>query len=154
MALVDTEETEVIGEAHWNIFLPTVTFAAVFIVLWGLLDLFDRGHTVPARFAFLVAVLATPLLLLLSFLRYQTTRISRSFDGVWVETGWPNMSPRHIAFTDIEAIDTASPPVSGRFGAGDLTLSLRSGDRVTVRSLADVEAVASRIRPPARPAQE
>lgn len=149
MTLVDTEEgeTEVIGEAHWNVFLPTITFAVLFITLWTALDLVDRGSTLPARFAFLVAVLATPLLLLLAFLRYQTTRISRSFDGIWVETGWPNMSPRHIAFADIGSIETTSPPIGGRFGAGDLTLSLRSGDTVRVRSLANVTTVAERILP-------
>lgn len=146
MTLVDADETEVIGEAHWTVFLPTVFFAVLFLGLWALMYMLDRGATLPARFAFLVAALVTPLLLLLAFLRYQTARISRSFDGLWVELGWPNMTPRHVAFDEIEGIDVT--PSALDLGAGDLTLRLNSGETLRIRSLAAVGRVADRIKPP------
>lgn len=147
MAVVDIDETEVIGEAHWIVFLPVVAFAVLFAGFWLLLDIADRGATLPGRFAFLVAVLVTPLLTVLSFLRYQTTRISRSFDGLWIERGWPSMTPRHIPFDSIVEVAPSTGPISGRFGAGTLTLVLRGGERIAIGELADVEALAGRIRP-------
>jgi membrane protein YdbS with pleckstrin-like domain len=149
MAVVDIDETEVIGEAHWSVFLPVVMFAILFAGLWLVLDVAGRGASLPGRFAFLVAVLVTPLLTLLSFLRYQTIRVSRSFDGLWIERGWPSMTPRHLPFDSISKVTTGSPLIGGRFGAGKLMLTLSSGDRITVHDLADVERLAQRIRPDA-----
>lgn len=146
MAVVDVDETEVIGEAHWIVFLPVIAFAVLFAGLWLLLDIADRGATLPGRFAFLVAVLVTPLLTLLSFLRYQTTRVSRSFDGLWIERGWPSMTPRHIPFDRIAEVATTKGLAGGRFSAGHLTLVLKGDERLTVRDLADVEGLAHRIR--------
>jgi hypothetical protein len=146
MAVVDIDETEVIGEAHWTVFLPVLVFAVLFAGFWFVLDLVGRGATIPGRFAFLVLVLVTPLLTLFCFLRFQTARISRSFDGLWVERGWPSMTPRPVSFDAIAAVGVAHPPIGGRFGAGHLTVILRSGEHVTVRDLSHVDALAKRIR--------
>lgn len=147
MAVVDVDETEVIGEAHWVVFLPVILFAVIFAGLWLALDLFGRGGSIPGRFAFMVAVLVTPLLTLLSFLRYQTARVARSFDGLWIERGWPSMIPRHVPFDSILDVMASDSPIGGRFGAGSLILTLRSGERVTVRDMAEVDALVRRIRP-------
>ncbi len=92
MTVMDLEEPEVIAEAHWSVFLPTVIAAIAFTAIWGAMEALDRGHSPLARSTFLAGAIAVPVIALLCFLRYQTTRIVRTFDGFWIERGWPSMN--------------------------------------------------------------
>jgi|GEM_PF-3929574 hypothetical protein len=136
----------IIGRAHWSVFLPPIILTVVLLAVWGIAEIVGgRGRTV-GLYAFIAAAVVVPLHLLVVFLRFQTTRIARTFDGIWIERGWPTMTPRHLRWDELAGI-AAEPSVIGRrFGAGTLSLSIVSGETILVHGLADVEDLAQELR--------
>lgn len=139
-------EPRIIGRAHWSVFLPPLVLTAVLLAVWAVAEFIGgRGRTV-GLYAFITAAVVVPLYLLVVFLRFQTTRIARTFDGIWIERGWPNMTPRHVGWGELSDIAIQPSLAGGRFGAGTLSLSTASGETLSVHGLAGVHDLAQELR--------
>lgn len=139
-------EPRIIARAHWSVFLPPIILTVALLAVWGVAEIIGgRGRTV-GLYAFIAAAVVVPLHLLIVFLRYQTTRIARTFDGIWIERGWPDMTPRHVGWGELTGVAAEPSVTGGRFGAGTLSLSIVSGETLAVHGLAGVDDLAQELR--------
>lgn len=142
----ESVEPRIIGHAHWSVFLPPAALALFLLAVWAAAERVGGPGGDVGLYAFVAAAVVVPLYFLLAFLRYQTTRITRTFDGIWIETGWPSMTPRHVGWTALRSVEVRPTVMGGRFGAGTLAVSVDTGETLTVHDLADVSVLARELR--------
>ena len=131
--------------ARWQLFLPTVAIAVLYLIAWLVMLATGRGDGALARIFVIVLAVGVPLIAAHSFLRFQTIRVQMLSDAVRYHPGWPKDLPVDMPL-DLVARAEVRRGLAGRlFGGGTLVMVLTTGERVAIADLADPEGAKAEI---------
>lgn len=131
--------------ARWQLFLPTIAIAVLYLAAWSWLVYTGRGEGALARMFVLVMAIGVPLLAFHAFLRYQTIKVHVLENAVRYHPGWPKDLPVDMPPELIEEVRVRRG-ISGRlFGGGTLVMLLTTGQKAAIADLADPDNAKAEI---------
>ncbi|MEZ5839867.1 MAG: PH domain-containing protein [Hyphomicrobiales bacterium] len=134
---------------HWALFVPPAAVAVVYLAAYGVLELTGAGQGELARLCLVVALVATPILVAIAFLRFETVRLEADAHTVAFHSGRPGGNIERRSYDDIAAIRVRRGLTTGRFGMATVVLEMKNGRRVALAGLgrpeAAVAAIAARV---------
>lgn len=137
--------SEHVYRARWQLFLPTLAIAVLYLAAWAWLVSTGRGDGALARLFVLVMAIGVPLLAFHAFLRYHTIRVHVLDKVVRYHPGWPKDLPVDMPPDLIEEVKVRRG-LSGRlFGGGTLVMVLTTGQKAAIADLADPEGAKTEI---------
>lgn len=131
--------------ARWQLFLPTLAIALLYLAGWLIMAGLGRGDGALARIFVLVMAVGVPLLAAHAFLRYQTIRVHVLTNAVRYHPGWPRDLPVDMPMALVAATEVRRGLAGRLFGGGTLVMQLTTGERVAVADLADPDGARAEI---------
>ncbi len=132
--------------AHWGAFLPALIVGGIYAGLWLLLVLLGKGDGGLARLCLLVALVGTPILFALAFLRYASFALLIGARSLWFRQGW--LRPRwcRLGLDQIRDVGVAQSPAGRILGSGAIDLTCRDGRYIRISDVRGPKAAAAIIR--------
>ncbi|HOV03344.1 MAG TPA: PH domain-containing protein [Hyphomicrobiales bacterium] len=130
---------------HWALFIPPAAVAAVYLAAYGVLELGGAGEGDLARLCLVVALVATPVLVAIAFLRFETVRLEADAHTIAFHSGRPGGRIERRSYDDIVGLEVRRGLMTGRFGMATVVLELKSGRRVALAGLGHPEAAIAAI---------
>ena len=131
--------------ARWQLFLPAVAVAAIYMGGWGYLYSSGMRHTGLARLLLIILTVGVPLITVHAFLRRQTIRVQVLSKGIRYHPGWPKDLAVDLPYDLIEKIRVKKSLISWLFNSGTLVIDLTTGEKVAIADLYRPELVRGAI---------
>lgn len=132
-------------QAHWTIFLPAITVAALYAGVWVFLLLAGKGESALATLCLLVVLLVVPVLLARACLRYVSFDLRIDADALRYRRGWFRPHWHKLGLDEVSGARAVLSTAGRMLGGGALVLTREVGPPVRLNDVDSPERAAREI---------